>query len=113
MPGIGSITGERARSQASAICVGVASYLLAIRSRRPRTQASDPDASGNHGQKAETVSLACFQHVLRSSVDEAVAILHRHDRDDATSALELVDAHVREPDVPDLALAAEVCERAD
>ena len=51
VPGIGSITGERASSHASAICAGVASCSRAIRSSGPPDSASLPVASGNQGMK--------------------------------------------------------------
>ena len=51
VPGIGSITGERCSSQASAIWDGVASWAAATRSSRPPGLARSPVASGNHGMK--------------------------------------------------------------
>ena len=49
VPGIGSITGERASSHASAICAGVASCAWATLSSGPPGSASRPVASGNQG----------------------------------------------------------------
>ena len=50
--GIGRMTGECARSQASATCAGVASCRDAIRSTGPPGWARWPDSIGAHGKKA-------------------------------------------------------------
>ena len=49
VPGIGSITGERLSSQASASCEGVASCFCAEAASGPSCWDSSPVASGNHG----------------------------------------------------------------
>ena len=50
-PGIGSITGERLSSQASASWDAVAWCSAAMRCSGPSAAASGPAASGNHGMK--------------------------------------------------------------
>ena len=65
VPGIGSITGERASSQASAIWP----VRRAVRARRRASIAAvaapaRPAASGNHGMKAIPRALARVEHVL-------------------------------------------------
>ena len=52
VPGIGTTTGDRARSQASAIWAGVTPRASATRPRLPPGLASSPTASGYQGKKA-------------------------------------------------------------
>ena len=49
---MGSITGERLSSHASATCDGVACNRLATRATGPRGFARSPANSGNHGMNA-------------------------------------------------------------
>ena len=54
------------------------------------------------GNEAEAVALAAVEHGLRVAFVEAVAVLDRDHGHDLAGALELLDVHVREPDVGDL-----------
>ncbi|TMI15399.1 MAG: hypothetical protein E6H38_07475 [Betaproteobacteria bacterium] len=56
---------------------------------------------------------AGLQHVFRIAIAQAVAVLHRDDRHDFPRLLELLDGHVRDADVADLAFALHVGERAE
>ena len=47
------------------------------------------------------------------AVGQVVAVLHRHDVDDLARLLELLDRHVRDPDVADLALVLQLLQCAD
>ena len=81
VPGIGSITGERCSSHASATCAGVAPCALGERRpAAPPGSARSPAASGNHGMKPMPCCLAVVQHVLGAAVGEVVEVLHRRDR---------------------------------
>src|ERR687897_248603 len=57
--------------------------------------------------------LAALEDVVRAAVLEVVAVLHRHDCDDRARPLELVDRHVRDPDVPDFALVLQLLHRSN
>ena len=115
VPGIGSITGERWSSQASASCDGVASCCcggLGERAVRPAT--SSPVASGNHGMKPMPCSVAVVEQRLGVAVGEVEEVLHRDDRRRSAApprAASTVD--LGEADVPDLALVLQLLELAD
>ena len=72
VPGIGSITGERCSSQASATCEGVAPSRSAARASGPPAAARSPVASGNHGMNPIALGLAVVQHVLALAVGQVV-----------------------------------------
>ena len=61
---------------------------------------------------AEPLLLACLQHGLGVARRDRVAVLHGHDRHDLLRLLEVLDAHVGQPDVADLALVAQLGQRA-
>src|SRR6516164_9256090 len=56
VPGIGSITGERQRSQAKATCDGVALALAAAKTMGLSERERRPAARGNHGMNP----MLCF-----------------------------------------------------
>ena len=53
---MGSITGEWASNQASATCVGVARYFMAIWPRAPPALITSPPSTGRQGMKATSSS---------------------------------------------------------
>ena len=53
----------------------------------------------------DVLALAVVQHVLGGAVGEVVAVLHRDDRGDPPRRLDVLDRHLGQADVPDLALA--------
>ena len=73
VPGIGSITGERRSSQASASCAGVAP--CSARDRRERAAGLGQLAGGQREPRDErdALALAVVQHVLGAAVGQVVA----------------------------------------
>ena len=57
--------------------------------------------------------LARFEHRFSGSHREVVHVLHRHDRRDLLGGLELLDVHLGQPDVADLALLLQLHELTD
>ena len=113
-PGIGSITGERASSHASAICAGVASCCLRDPVERPARLGEPAGREREPRDESDARALARLEHVLRVAVGEVVAVLHRHDLDDPARLRRAPSSeHVRDADVPDLALVLQLLERAD
>src|SRR5436190_18926243 len=55
VPGMGKMTGDRARSQADATCDGVTFFRAATRRRGLSASVSWPAANGNHGMKTATM----------------------------------------------------------
>ena len=106
VPGMGSMTGDLASSQAMATWAGVAlifpgtCYKLALSARRHRAP------SGNHGRKAMPSRSHCLQHRLGAAVAEVVLVLHRDDLRHLARALELLHVEVRDADVADLSRAS-------
>jgi hypothetical protein len=73
--------------------------------------ASAADVEREVREEGDVELLAAPDNVFPPTVRDVEVVLHRRDRDDTTRTLELVDRDVREPDVADLALAAELGER--
>ena len=97
VPGIGSITGERRSSQASAICAGVAPWRSAIFSERRAAVAAQREERHEH----DPLALAVVDDVVVPALGEVVVVLHGRDRHDPAGALDLLDAHLRDADVAD------------
>jgi hypothetical protein len=76
VPGIGSMAGERCSSQASAIWLGVAPWLWAIRASGEFGLASLPAANGYQGIKAmpAAISRALINHGLDGALDGIPAL---------------------------------------
>ncbi len=71
VPGMGSMTGDRASNQASAICEAVAPVAVAMVSRGPPGLARTPDARGNQGMKP----IRCASQKSRTSSEERLVRL--------------------------------------
>ncbi len=72
-----------------------------------------PSTEGAVGDESDLVRLALGEHVAPAVVGEVESALHGADLSDRAGARELLEGDVGDADVPDLALALEVLERAD
>ena len=107
VPGIGSMTGERRSSHASASWAGVWPVRAASASSGPPGRASGPAAIGNHGMNAMPSASEWSSSASDCRFAEVVEVLDADDRGDRAGRLELLDAHLGEPEVADLALVLE------
>src|SRR5918993_4232499 len=78
---------------------------LVERSTRPR---QSPCSKRVPGYESYPLPLAGLQHRFRGAVREVVTVLDRHHRHYVQRDLQLPHTHVREADVPDLALVPEL-----
>ncbi len=118
VPGIGSITGERASSHPSAACVTVMPRCFASALSAAICGFSSPAACcrwarGAQGMNAMPCLRAVLDHVLGAAVRDVVAVLHRDHLDDFRCALQLAHLEVRYPDVPDLAFLLQLHQLAE
>ena len=114
VPGIGSMTGERCSSQASASWDGGAVWSLGdLRRAGRRGERGSPVASGNQGMNAMSFCSAVLEHLLGVAVGEVVEVLHGDDRGGLRGFLDLVDDDLGQADVADLALLLERGELAE
>src|SRR4029077_16562466 len=91
VPGIGSMTGDRASSHARATWDGVAFHRAAIRPIGLSEPETRPAASGNHGINPR---FSCSQYSRTfSAVGDAVTILNADNRNYGSRMLNLLDAH--------------------
>ena len=113
VPGIGSITGDRFSSHASASCDGVASWSSAMRCSGPPGAASGPAASGNQGMNP----MPCASQASSSGSAARTVRLYMFCTDtiggDLLRGFELLDVDLGQPDVADLALLLQRDEFAD
>ena len=72
-----------------------------------------PSAEGAVGDESDLVRLALGEHVAPAVVGEVEPALHGADVSDESRAGELLEGDIGDADVPDLALALQVLERAD
>jgi hypothetical protein len=72
-----------------------------------------PGAERPVGDESDLVRLALGQHVVPVVAGEVEVVLHGADRGDGPGGGELLERDVGDADVPDLALALQVVERAD
>ena len=91
---MGSITGERRSSHASATCDGAAPRRFAASASGPPGSASLPTASGNQGMKPIPSRSQWSSTPLPLAVGHVVAVLHRGDGDDAARGLDLLHRHL-------------------
>ena len=111
VPGIGSMTGDLASSQAIATWAGwPAASLPCLHLGGSQYGAG---AERVPGQEGDAELLAALEHALGFAVAEVVFVLHRDDVDQLARLLELGDVDVGQPDMADLAGALRVGERAD
>src|SRR5258707_1010409 len=105
VPGMGSTTGDRASSHASASWPGVAWCSEA-------TSATALCARGERvpGQESDAQRIALVEHRLGGAIPEVVAVLDRDDLSDGQRPVELFRVDVGQADVPDLSLVLELCE---
>ena len=80
--------------------------------RRARREPGRRSASGNHGMNPMPAASHASSTSSECAVDEVVAVLDGDDVHERARALELLDRHVRDPDVADLALVLQLLERA-
>ena len=111
VPGMGSMTGERARSQARATCAGVAPRRAATRCSPGRAQRAT-SAERIPRKEGYAGLLAGGEHVVVLAVPDVVLVLHRDDGRDAARLLELPHGHVGDAEVADLAGALQFHQRA-
>ncbi len=108
VPGVGSTTGDFARSQASAIWAGRAWCCFAFHRRRFQGR-----AQWRPRQKGDSQCFARLEDVFRRAVLEVVLVLHRHDGADAARFFQLPDVDIGQANVAGLAGALPVGQRAD
>ena len=80
VPGIGSITGERFSSQASASCEGVASCRRAMLLQRAVRGGQRPGGQREPRDEADALAGRGVQQRLGGAGGQVVHVLHRHDR---------------------------------
>ena len=76
VPGIGSITGLRFSTQASAIWPGAASWRLGDAVEHRARLGEIAGGERKPRDEADAVRLAIIEHVLAAAIDEIVAVLH-------------------------------------
>ena len=113
VPAIGSITGERRSSQASATCPGGRSVPLGDLVHRPAGPGELAGRERSPGEEGNAELLAALEHVIRAAIGDVEAVLHGDDLGDPASRLELIDRGVRDPDVEDLALVLKLLQGPD
>ena len=113
VPGIGSITGERFSSHASASCAGDASWSAAMRCSGPSAAASGPAASGNHGMKPTPWLVAQSSSGSDLRADRLYMFCTDTISRDLLGRLQLVDVDLGQADVADLAFALAAQQLAD
>src|ERR1700733_1024121 len=64
-------------------------------------------AEGSPRKEGDAVLLAVVNNEVRLAVGKAVSVLHRNDRHNPASALNVLAGHVRESDVANLTLLAQ------
>jgi len=102
---MGSMLGDRRRSQASAICVELARCARAIWfSTSPATL---PAPRGNHGIKAIPLR-SQYHHVVPFSVRKAITVLHRNDRDNSACSFDVLLGDVGQRDQANLAFVPQL-----
>jgi hypothetical protein len=72
-----------------------------------------PGAEGAVGDESDRVRLALGEHVAPAAAGEVELVLHGADVSDRSGAGELLEGGTKDADVPELALALQVLERAD
>ena len=113
VPGMGSITGERCRSQARASWETVAPFFLR---RQVERAAMAGDLAGRERKprnEPQALLGAVVEDRLALAVAEIVQVLDAYDRDSLLCLLDLRDRHLGQADMADLALLLELPERAE
>src|SRR3989441_2600125 len=109
--------GQHHRRMGQQPCQGNLSRRCAVAPGNLRQDTAGPgelaDLERIPGDERHLLQRGHFQHRLGRPVDQAVAILDGDDGRELLRAFHLVRGHVREPDVPDLALGLELDQRAD
>ena len=113
VPGMASVTGERARSQASAICETVAPCRAATLARRASLRSVWPLPMGPKGTKAMPLAAQASRTAASSRLAIWKLILHGRDRGDGARLGEMVGIDVTETEVADQALLAQRGERLE
>ena len=113
VPGMASVTGERARSQASAICETVAPCRAATLARRASLRSVWPLPIGPKGTKAMPLAAQASRTAASSRLAIWKLILHGRDRGDGARLGEMVGIDVAETEVTDQALLAQRGERLE
>src|SRR3954470_12139421 len=81
--------------------------------REPLWPAREGAAEREEGHERKPALAAELEHVVARAVDHRVAVLHAGDRDEVERLLDVARGDVRQPDVLELALPAQVLERAE
>ena len=113
VPGISSIRSYRWSSHASATCETVAPRRSATAATEPLRAADERRAEREVRDERDLVLDAHVEHVLAGAVDDAVGVLHLADLRELEHAADRVRAGLADADQVELALAAEVFERAE
>ena len=110
VPGIGTITGERRSSHASATWDGVAPSRLAAPCHRASRSGQLAGRDRGPGHEADAVLGAVVEHVFGLGVGQVVAVLHGGHREVPARLLDLRDAHLGQTEGCDLALGLQLGE---
>ena len=116
MPGMGSITGDLRSSHASATCDGVACNRPGDARHGPARLREITRQEWEPRDEGDARALAMIEHLLRrrcrAALDEVVPVLHRDDRHELASPLDVRHGHLRQSNVTDLALVLQLAQRA-
>ena len=104
VPGIGSITGLRFKSQASATCAGVAPWRVAIVSSSAPGLREIAGGERKPRDEADAVALAVIEHALLRAVGQVVAVLHGGDLEQLAGGFDVGNRDFAQPGVADDAL---------
>ena len=106
VPGMRSVVGERCRSQASAICNGVASSREATRIERVGLHGLEA-AEREEGRVGDALAGASVDQLVVGAVGQVVEVLYADDRCDRLRFGELLRRHATDAGGPDEALLPE------
>ena len=108
VPGMGSMTGERASSHAERDLL-----RRRVLARRDRADRLVVGRDRTPGQERDAVLLAHLEDTLGTAIGRVVAILDGRDGRDGQRGREMLAIHVRQADLEELAFVAQLDERAD
>ena len=113
VPGMGSITGLRLSTQASAICAGLALCALGDVVQQRAGLGQIAGRQRKPGNETDALLLAIIQHRFAAAIDQIVAVLHRGDREDFRRRLDLGHRDFAEAGMADQAFVQHFADGAE
>ncbi len=113
VPGIGSITGERCSSQASATWEGSTPSRAACCGNDATLREQLPVAEGKPRDEADVVHGAVGEQLLALAQPRVIEVLHADDVEGLLRCLQVIDIDLRQPDVADEPLVDHLGDHAE